>query len=192
MTQLLKYGTGVLVAVACLPGCAPLRVNAYAVPTTDMRSFRTYAWDTAELESTGDPRLDHNRFFKDRVQQAVDMQMRFRGYVKVAGGTPDMTLHIHARVQQQIDSAQLDSASGSCSRDECRPYIYDEGTLLIDIVNARTNSLIWRGWAERSLDGIVDDQDLMNQTIDRAVSVICARLPVRQLSGGRPHFAQDQ
>jgi hypothetical protein len=192
MTHLFKLGATALMAIACLPGCAPLHVSAYAVPTTDMRSYRTYAWNPAELESTGDPRLDHNRFFQERVQQAVDMQMRFRGYEKVAGGTPDMTLHVHAGVQQRIDSAQLDSASVSCSHDECRPYVYDEGTLLIDVVNARTRSLIWRGWAERSLDGIVDDQNLMNQAIDRAVGRICARLPVRRLSGGRPLYAQDE
>jgi len=192
MRRLLRYTSAALTMVTCLASCAPVRVNSYAVPMTDMRSYRTYTWDVAELESTGDPRLDHNRFFKERVQEAIDAQMRFRGYEKVAGGTPDMTLHIHARVQQRIDSAQIDGAGGSCSQDECRSYVYDEGTLLIDIMNARTRSLIWRGWAERSLDGIVDNQDLMNQTIDRAVSVICARLPVRRLSGGRPLFARDE
>ena len=192
MRRLPRYLATALTVVTCLPGCAPMRVNSYAVPTADMRSYHTYAWDPAELESTGDPRLDHNRFFTERVQQAIDAQMRFRGYEKVASGTPDLTLHIHAHVQQRIDSAQLDGAGDSCSDDECRPYVYDEGTLLIDVVNARTRSLIWRGWAERSLDGIVDNQDLMNQTIDRAVSVICARLPVRRLSGGRPYYAQDQ
>ena len=107
-------------------------------------------------------------------------------------GTPDLVLHVHARVGQRIDSAELDAISGVCTRDECRSYVYDEGTILIDIVDGRTKALIWRGWAERSLEGIVDDQNLMDQTIDRAVSKICARLPVRHLSGGRPYLAQDQ
>ena len=32
----------------------------------------------------------------------------------------------------------------------------DEGTLVIDMVDARTNRLIWRGWAIDSLSGILD------------------------------------
>ena len=180
MTSLLKCVAVALVAIACLPGCAPLRVNAYTTPTTDLRAHRTYAWDTDELESTGDPRLDHNRFFRDRVQRAVDPQMSFRGYEKMDGGTPDLTLHIHARVKQRIESAQPDGPGGSCSLEECRPYVYDEGTLFIAITDARTKALIWRGWAQTSLDGIVDNQDLMNEVIDRAVRSICARLPVRR------------
>jgi hypothetical protein len=180
MTCLLKRVAVALVAIGCLSGCAPLRVNADPTPTMDLRTYRTYAWDTAELESTGDPRLDHNRFFSDRVQRAVDPQMSFRGYEKVEDGTPGLTLHIHARVKQQIESAQPEGPGGSCSHQECRPYVYDEGTLYIDITDARTNTLIWRGWAETSLDGIVDNQDVMNQVIDRAVRSICARLPVRR------------
>ena len=186
MTSVLKYVALALVAIAGLPGCAPLRVNTYTTPATDLRAYRTYAWDTAELESTGDPRLDHNRFFSDRVQRAVDPQMSFRGYEKMKGEVSDLTLHIHARVKQRVESAQPEGPGGSCSHEECRPYIYDEGTLFIDITDARTKALIWRGWAETSLDGIVDNQDLMNQVIDRAVTSIFARLPVRRFWDERP------
>lgn len=187
MTTSLRSVAAALPAVVLLAACAaPLRVNSYAVPTTDLRAYRTYAWDPAELGATGDPRLDNNSFFRERVQRAVDVQMGFRGYTRVNAGTPEMVLHVHARVEQRIDSAQLDGADGSCRQEECRSYVYDEGTLLIDIVDGRTRSLIWRGWAERSLDGVVDNQEWMNRTIDRAVSSIFARLPVRRLSGGRP------
>jgi len=155
-------------------------VNAYTTPTTDLRAHRTYAWDTAELESTGDPRLDHNRFFKDRVQRAVDAQMSFRGFEKMAGGTPELTLHVHARVNQRVEPAQPEGPGGSCTHQECRSYVYDEGTLRIDITGTRTGALIWSGWAETSLDGVVDNQALMNQVIEQAVSSICARLPVRR------------
>lgn len=186
MTSPLRYVAAALSALVLLPACAPVRVSSYAAPATDLRAYRTYAWDRAELGATGDPRLDNNSFFRERVQHAVDVQMGFRGYAKVNAGSPEMVLHVHAHVEQRIDSAQIDRAEGVCQHEDCRSYVYDEGTLLIDIVDARTKALIWRGWAERSLDGVVDDQDLMNQAVDRAVSSIFARLPVRRLSGGRP------
>ena len=189
MKRLLSYTSAALTVATCLASCAPVRVNSYAMPTADLRSYRTYAWDAAELGQTGDPRLDNNGFFKERVQQAADAQMAFRGYEKMSRGTPDLTLNVHASVQQRIDPAELDKISGVCTG-ECRSYVYDQGTILVDIVDGRTRALIWRGWSERSLDGIVDNQDWMNQTIDRAISLIFARLPVRHLSGGRPFVAQ--
>ncbi len=70
------------------------------------------------------------------MQQAADAQMGFRGYTKVRGGTPEMVLHIHARVEQQIDSSQVDPETHRCDQDECRTYVYDQGTLLIDIIDA--------------------------------------------------------
>jgi hypothetical protein len=171
---------GTLAAVLALSACAPVRVSSYAVPKADLTAYRTYAWQPGELGLTGDARLDNNSFFRERVQQAADSQLGFRGYQKLATGTPDMLVHIHARVEQRLDSSQIDR-DGACEPDECRPYVYDEGTLLLDLVDARTNTLIWRGWAERSLDGVIDNQEWLNQAIDRAVSSIFGRLPVRRL-----------
>jgi hypothetical protein len=90
-------------------------------------------------------------------------------------------LHVHARVNQRIDTSELDRTPGRCNGDDCRAYVLDEGTLLIDLVDARTDALVWRGWAERSLDGVVDDQSWMNQVIDKAVAAIFGRLPARRL-----------
>ena len=184
MIRLVAVVAGVLGVASCLSGCAPVRVSSYAAPATDMRSYQTYSWDSAELGVTGDPRLDNNRFFLDRVHRAADAQMRFRGYEKLARGAADLTLHVHARVEQQIDSASID-VDRPCRQPECRSYVYDQGTLLVDVMDTRTKALVWRGWAERSLDGVVDNQDLMNQAIDRAISAIFERLPVRRLGGRR-------
>jgi hypothetical protein len=56
--------------------------------------------------------------------------------------------------------------------------IYDNGTLVIDLVDAHTEKLIWRGWAER-VDPFIDNQDWMDMTIDRVVAEILKKLPPR-------------
>ena len=45
-------------------------------------------------------------------------------------------------------------------------------------MDPRSNQLMWRGWAERGLDGVIDDQTWMDATIDDAVTRIMARLPL--------------
>jgi uncharacterized protein DUF4136 len=55
--------------------------------------------------------------------------------------------------------------------------VYDAGTLFVDLVDTRTNRLVWRGWAEGSVDGVIDNQEWMEQRIDHVVTRILQRLP---------------
>jgi hypothetical protein len=86
-------------------------------------------------------------------------------------------IHIHARVDQRIESDAIDREYSRCESGGCRPFVYDAGTLLLDFIDTRTHQLAWRGWAERSLDGAIDNQDWLEATIDDAVAKILARLP---------------
>jgi hypothetical protein len=161
-----------------LASCAPVRVNSYVGRDVDLRRYHTYAWAPADTFSTGDARLDNNTFFSERVQQAVDGQLRHKGFEKVGEGPPDFVIHYHARIGQRIDSGEFDAGQQVCDAGGCRPSVYDAGTLLIDFIDARSNQLMWRGWAERGLDGVIDDQTWMDNTIDDAVTRIMARLPL--------------
>jgi uncharacterized protein DUF4136 len=167
----------VMVASLLLASCAPVRVNSYVARDLDLRRYHTYAWAATDTFSTGDPRLDNNTFFVERVQRAVDGHLRQKGFEKVGSGQPDFVVHYHARVEQRLDSKELRPGEPGCQADDCRPFVYDAGTLLIDLVDRRSNQLMWRGWAERGLQGVVDDQTWMDQTVDDAVRRIMARFP---------------
>jgi hypothetical protein len=164
------------VLVLVLASCAPVRVNSYVGRDADLHRYRTYAWAPADAVSTGDARLDNNTFFSDRVRQAVDARLRDRGFEKVSG-QPDLLVHYHARVQQRIEAREIHPGDTDCNPRDCGPSVFDSGTLLIDLIEAQSNRLMWRGWAERSLEGVVDDQAWMEATIDDAVTRIMARLP---------------
>ena len=175
---------GVTAVVGLVVGCAPIRVNSYAERGVDFARYRTYAWSTAVHGATGDPRLDDNRFFEELVKAAADSGLAARGYEKVAGGEPDLILHYHASVAQQIDLAVVDAVY--CETNDCRPQIYDAGTLLFDLVDARTNQIVWRGWAEGSVEGMIDSQDLMERRVDDAVGRILEQLPATAAAPIRP------
>jgi hypothetical protein len=177
-----RFTTAAVAAVSLLlAGCATLRVNSYVDRGTDFARYRSYAWAERQAFSTGDPRLDNNRFFSQRVEEAVDMQLAARGFEKAGAGAADVLLHIHARVDQRLEIGTFDRIDGRCAAEECPPEVYDAGTLMVDVVDRRTNQLAWRGWAEGSFDGVIDDQRRMETKIDEAVAKIVARLP----TGGR-------
>ena len=144
-------------------------------PQLAARQYRTYDWAPVEPQPTGDPRLDNNRFFQERVQAAVEKQLRDRGFDKTA--SPELLIRYRATVKQDVYISRPESVDVSC--DGCRPEVYDAGTLLIDLVDARTKRLLWRGWAEGSIDGVIDDQKWMEQRIDETVARILKTLPQR-------------
>lgn len=168
-----------VLSVLALAGCTAMNVNSYLERGADFTKYRTYAWGAAPAEATGDPRLDNNPFFHDRVRADADKQLATRGFQKIASGTPDLVLHYHASVSQKLEVSGTDNETGACRGDSCRPFVYDAGTLLFDFIDGRTNSLVWRGWAEGSVDGVIDNQAWLEQKIADAVDRIMRRLPRR-------------
>jgi hypothetical protein len=171
-------GLAVVTAVAvALSACATLRVQSFLERGADFARYRSYTWGPSDPFSTGDPRLDNNRFFSERVQTAVDRQLASRGLEKSGAGAADLVVHVHARVDQRLETNDFDREYRRCDVGDCQPMVYDAGTLMLDFVDARTKTLAWRGWAEGSLDGVIDDQRWMEQTIDKAVGRILRRFP---------------
>jgi hypothetical protein len=76
----------------------------------------------------------------------------------------------------------IDSERGYCVNADCRPRVtrYEAGTLVVDIVDAKTSRLIWRGWASNSVDGVLDNSNRMRRTIDEGVTrMFSTRRPAR-------------
>ena len=161
--------------------CAPITTNAYLQQGAPMASYGTYGWGPAAALSTGDPRLDNNEMFDARVRAQIEAALDRRGFEQVRGlGLPDLLVHYHASVTQKIDARELDL--GYVAHQEAHdraPLVYDDGTLVVDLVDTRTNLLVWRGWAESALDGVIDNQEWMEQRVDQAIDRIFRRLPER-------------
>jgi hypothetical protein len=168
------------VASLALAGCAARNVGSFLERGSDFARYRTYSWAPAAARETGDPRLDNNPFFAERIRADVEKQLAARGFELTASGNPDLLVRYHASIDQRIDLSNIDPGNANCGEtDGCRPYVYDAGSLVVDFVDARTDKLVWRGWSEESMDGAIDNQELMEQTIDKAVARILQRLPGR-------------
>jgi hypothetical protein len=154
--------------------CATMQVSSFVERGADITQYHTYHWAPADTQPTGDPRLDNNEFFRNRLQAQVDQRLGARGFEK-STAPADLVVHYHASVAQEINANGVDQPNVLC--DDCEPYVYDAGTIVIDLVDARTSRLVWRGWAEGSIDGAIDDQTFMERRIDEAVTRIMERLP---------------
>lgn len=167
----------VAISGLALAGCATMNVSSHIERGLDFAQYRTYDWGPADALPIGDPRLDKNPFFQDHVLGAVEKQLALKGFERSTSEAPNLLIHYHASINQRLDVSGADRKYGYC--DDCKPYVYDAGTLLLDFVDARTNKLLWRGWAERGMDGVIDNQEWMEEEIEEVVTRILERLPRR-------------
>lgn len=168
-------------SVLTLAACATISVGADYSPTTDFRAFGSYAWDIHDELPTGDPRLDKNPFFDARWREAVDHQLAVKGLVQ--SGAPDLLVHYHASVRDRIDIRRIDEARGYEGATET--YVYQEGTILVDIADARTKRVIWRGWAQADLVELLIEPESMALRLADVARRMFARFP-RTDTAARP------
>jgi hypothetical protein len=180
MRRFSQLALPVIAAAMTATACATtMTVSSHVDRGLDFSPYRSFDWGPADALPTGDPRLDQNPFFKDHVQGAVEKRLAARGIELSTSGTPDLLIHYHANIRQRIDVNRVDRTYGYCSAGDCPPETieYEAGTLVLDIIDARTNRLIWRGWAQNSVEDMLDDPDKMARTIDEAVTRMLEMLP---------------
>ena len=170
----------VVVFALVLSACASsMNVSSHVERGLDFTRYRTWNWGPADTLPTGDPRLDANPFFKDHVQGAVEKGLAVRGLMGPNPEAPDLLLHYHAAITERLDVVGADTRRGYGYEDPgSQVRSYEAGTLVLDVVDARTNRVVWRGWAQDTVEGSLKREDTMARQIDEAVTKMLTRLPV--------------
>lgn len=176
MNPLRVFAVAAAAAVIGLAACAPITVTSFTEHDVNLSTYRTFAWERVGTGVPGDPRLDNNQLFHDYLRGAIERQLIARGYEPTTQ-QPDLRIHYHASSRQKIYISGMEPETERCR--DCAVEVYDEGTLLVDLMDARTGALVWRGAAESALAGVVDSQTRMEELIERVVERIVATLPRR-------------
>jgi hypothetical protein len=137
--------------------------------------------------------LVRNPLVFKRVKTAVDTQLSAKGYIQKLTGPTDFMVAVQAGIKERMYMQPYPPAF-YYHRGFYRgrigwyypwwdPYMpppppryYEEGTLIVDIIDGRTGDLAWRGMAR----GIVQDYDnieSMQEDINDAVFRILAKFP---------------
>ena len=166
------------IAAVAVAGCATMTVSSHIERGINFSEYVTYDWGPPDNLPVGDPRLDNNPFFTDYLQGAIEKRMAAKGYDRAVAGGADLLIHYHASVSQKIDVDDVDHRYGYCY-ENCEPryFNYEEGTLVIDLVDTNTNKVIWRGWAQDSMNGIIDNQARLEKQVDESVTRMMMQLP---------------
>jgi hypothetical protein len=184
----------VLVAAAAAAGCLTLTpVSSHVQRGVDFARFRTYDWGPADALPVTDTRLRENAFFVDDVHGAIDTELQRRGLVRATSERADLLVHYHAAVTERLEAESRPGRFRDCVGDDCRPTVheYDAGTLVIDLLDASTQQLVWRGWAEHRLEDMLDDPVEVKRRVQSGVRRIFASFPLAVTTTSRRTAPED-
>lgn len=160
-------------------GCASVSVKTDYDQSVDFRKFKTYNWDY-EHQVPGDV-LAGDPLLRKRIKTAVDQVLQSKGFESRPSGEADFTVVIHAGVKERMrvtnwgNYGWYDPWWGPYGGRVDVSY-YTQGTLVIDLVDAATRELAWRGLGE----GIVreySDSKRMEEDIRNTVTEILKHFP---------------
>jgi hypothetical protein len=143
--------------VACGGGVA---VNSDYDPGADFASYQSYAWAERSESGDDDPRV-YNAITMQRVRTAVDRALAAKGYSEATGGAPDFYVAWHGAIEGKMSYQTINSHYGygwgwygGMGVGTSSTYVneWDEGTLLVDIIDAGRNELVWRGTATGTVE----------------------------------------
>jgi hypothetical protein len=190
VTERIEYSAGkdarpavVLLAMllGCLSGCATIRVQTDYDPAADFSHLHTYAWQPRDQRADADPRTN-NDLLDGRVRAAVDRGLQARGYEIATDHTPDFRVAYIVMIDTKTDirSIPVSYGWGAWGIVGTETYVdrYDEGTLLLDVIDTSTNKLIWRGSAAARVMSY-DSPEENTQRVNEAVGKILERFPPR-------------
>ena len=140
--------------------------------SADFSKYKTYSW--TEGTRVADE-LNHNR-----VVRAIDAQLAMKGFTKVdAGSSPDMLVAYHASFDKDLQINVLGSGfprfggmrSGTATTQEIVT-----GTIVVDMMDANTNAVVWRGMASKEVNVSAKPEKRENE-INRAAQKVFRNYP---------------
>ena len=144
--------------------CSNFSVNTDYVMAHDFADYQVYQW-----HPSGPPQTDHlNRvggdIFHQRLLRLTDNKLTAKGFSR--GDTPQFYINYSVVTQEQIAVNNYTPAGFygtswgwpygwgygySMAYTDTQVRYYTQGTVIIDIIDAAKNELVWRGSAQRKL-----------------------------------------
>lgn len=156
-------------AVLLLPALAHAqKVNTDFDPNVDFSAFKTYAW----TKGTPSP----NPIGEQRIQDAVNKALQAKG-LKLVTDAPDVVVATHAVGKEEKELVTTGFGGpyrwgGGMGTASVNTYI--QGTLAVDIYNAQTKKLAWRGVGT---DTMSDKAEKNAEKVNKAVEKMFKAYP---------------
>jgi hypothetical protein len=176
---------GVIALVALLvAGCSSFRVSTDYDPAVDFSQYGSYAWIPEPPATEDAPDRPSDGLIRQRIERAVDDVLATKGLRRVQDqGDASLLVAEHINVDQKLQVNTVNYGYGygrwgyyGGGYTDTQVDQYEEGTLILDFIDAGTKQLVWRGQAKTRLR---DEKtpEARTKRIRQAVGAILDRYP---------------
>lgn len=141
-------------AALVLTGCSSVSTSTDWDRTYDFSGPRTYNWIEQTQESMG---AGVNDLDMRRIRGSVDQAISAQGFTKASAtqATYLLAFHTGSQTETQYNTYGYGMGGwyyGGMGMTTTTATQYEQGTLLVDIVDRAKNETVWRGTAKATLD----------------------------------------
>jgi len=167
--------------LATLAGCSSLEVNYDYDMNVDWSHYQTYAWmgGNSSASSVSAGAVVDSGLLDQRIRKSIEWEMEQRNIS--TSDNPDVLVVYHIGSEEKLQVTDWgyrysDYYWGYGGR-QIDVYEFTTGTLVIDIIDAETENLIWRGNGTKVIDTTQRSPEEMQERIDNVVNKIMASFP---------------
>jgi hypothetical protein len=162
--------------------CSGIRVTTDYDPSADFSNVRSYAWFDQQSGVQGD-RADVTSLLDRRIRSAVDAELQRKGIQLVDNSQARALVSYHLGVETKLDVDTVNTGygygrygryGGIDTTTTVREY--QEGTLLIDVIDPSSKQLIWRGTGQATIRRSSTPEE-REKRINEAVKQILEKFP---------------
>jgi hypothetical protein len=166
-----------LLSLALLGACRSYDLSYDYDVTATFSRYRTFDYYTSKKGTGGTTTL-----MDKRVRAAVEKELQTKGFAMETKADPDFLVTYYPIVQNRKVRTNVRVGTGwgyrpfygGVSTSQVRHY--KEGTIVIEIVDFKTNQLIWQGAAAGALSGLNTPEDA-DEVVPKAVRDILTKFP---------------
>jgi hypothetical protein len=153
-------------------------------PSVNLRSYKTFAWLTDHNGSYKEGK-GYQNFQEKNLRELVNKQLEKNGF-RMVRSNPDVLIDYDIMVENDVKNESESVYSRPFLRYVYNPYTrrinsvyypsqymgensyavpYKSGTITINVVDMKTNNLVWQGWAETEIASKRLEQDDMKKVV---------------------------
>ncbi|MBB1194534.1 DUF4136 domain-containing protein [Flavobacterium sp. SOK18b] len=160
--------------------CSSVRVYSDFDKKVDFTPYKTYAFHKNGIDKVEISQLD-----KKRILNAIDRELSAKGMTK--SEDPDLLVNIFTKERERVDVNQFNSGWGYGWGWGWSPFMWGgqntiaststEGTLFIDLIDAKKKELIWQG---EGVGNLTQNRRDKEERINEFVAKILEQFPPKE------------
>ena len=174
-----------IISFLIISACSGIPVSQDFEQSFDFSSLKTFAWDANEDNQWGI--ASSNELVDRRIRSAIENTLTARQFSQVDAAKAEFLVLYNVVVEQRISSSNVSGgisvgrstrgrhgSIGLSTGSQIRTY--EQGTLLIDVIDVASDKLVWRGTSAQTLPDLSDPQRLTDH-INATVAAIFEQFP---------------